>query len=58
MAEIASSGRDNLQILYMTSNVVSLERNDAKKYFDWRVVIWIALGMTNAVVLRSRDIIS
>ena len=32
-------GLTSLQMLYMTSNVVSLERKDANEYFACRVVI-------------------
>jgi hypothetical protein len=53
-----SSGRASRQMLKMTSKVVSRERNEANVYFDWRVVIWMALGMTKAVIFFSRETIS
>ena len=45
-------------MLKMTSKVVSRERKEANVYFDWRVVIWMALGMTKAVIFFSRETIS
>ena len=55
---IPSSGRASRHILWMTSKVVSRDRKDAKEYLACRVVIWIALGITNAVIFFSRDTIS
>ena len=54
----ASSGRARRQMLWMTSNVVSRERNDANWYLACRVVSWIAFGITNAVIFFSSAVIS
>lgn len=52
------SGRASRHMLAITSKVVSRERKDAKVYLAWRVVIWIAFGITNAVIFFSSPVIS
>jgi hypothetical protein len=45
-------------MLCMTSKLVSRVMNEANVYFVLQVVIWIALGMTKAVIFFSMLMIS
>ena len=52
------SGRAGRHMLVIISKVESRQRKDAKVYLVLRVVIWIAFGITKAVIFFSSAVIS